>query len=186
MDKSQEDFNFRHHCRYNVDEIKKHIFNFSNEWLIDTSRQDNYYMHNNTESYFIYKSSIKWNKNSSLPVEVKTNDIKLKELIEPIVKDLEVLHNGTRANVLFIKLKANSDVKGHRDSGEYLLTARRHHIPIVTSDNTLFSVGLEKINMKVGECWEINNARFHSVENGSNIDRVHLLIDIMPNKELGK
>jgi hypothetical protein len=40
--------------------------------------------------------------------------------------------------------------------------------------------------MGTGECWEINNSRIHYVNNGSKIDRVHLLIDIMPNKEIGK
>ena len=40
--------------------------------------------------------------------------------------------------------------------------------------------------MATGECWEINNTRLHSVENNSDIDRVHLLIDIMPNKYLEK
>jgi hypothetical protein len=40
--------------------------------------------------------------------------------------------------------------------------------------------------MGTGECWEINNSRTHFVNNGSKIDRVHLLIDIMPNIEIGK
>jgi aspartyl/asparaginyl beta-hydroxylase (cupin superfamily) len=40
--------------------------------------------------------------------------------------------------------------------------------------------------MQSGECWEINNSRPHLVENNSDIDRIHLLIDIMPNEELRK
>ena len=40
--------------------------------------------------------------------------------------------------------------------------------------------------MLEGECWEINNTRLHAVENNSKIDRIHLLIDIMPNIEIGK
>ena len=67
-----------------------------------------------------------------------------------------------------------------------MVYSRRHHVPIITSEQTLFGVGTEKINMLEGECWEINNTRFHSVENDSDIDRVHLLIDIMPNSEIGK
>lgn len=47
-----------------------------------------------------------------------------------------------------------------------------------------FGVGDEKINMKSGECWEINNSRTHFVDNNSETDRVHLLIDIMPHSEL--
>jgi aspartyl/asparaginyl beta-hydroxylase (cupin superfamily) len=107
-------------------------------------------------------------------------------MINPIIKDLELKHNGIRSNVLFIKLKAGHNISAHSDSGEYLLSSRRHHIPIITSDQTFFTVGSEKINMSEGECWEINNSRVHSVENSSKIDRVHLLIDIMPNTEIGE
>ena len=36
--------------------------------------------------------------------------------------------------------------------------------------------------MQEGQCWEINNAKNHSVENNGTTDRIHLLIDIMPNE----
>ena len=36
--------------------------------------------------------------------------------------------------------------------------------------------------MKVGECWEINNSLLHSVENNGKTERIHLLVDILPNK----
>jgi hypothetical protein len=38
--------------------------------------------------------------------------------------------------------------------------------------------------MAEGECWEINNSRPHYVNNFSNVDRVHLLVDIMPNSHI--
>ena len=86
--------------------------------------------------------------------------------------------------VLLIKLKAKKNISIHFDSGDYLMSCRRNHIPIITSDNVFFGVGNEKIVMQAGECWEINNSRPHFVENNSEIDRVHLLIDIMPKSEL--
>ena len=43
-----------------------------------------------------------------------------------------------------------------------------------------YTVNGETVNMKEGECWEINNQRPHSVLNDSDIDRVHLLVDIFP------
>jgi len=98
--------------------------------------------------------------------------------------DLEKIHNGVRGNVLLIKLKAKEDVALHEDAGDYLMLSRRNHVPIITSGNVVFGVGSERINMQIGECWEINNYRFHWVDNDSDIDRVHLLVDIMPNEEL--
>ena len=42
----------------------------------------------------------------------------------------------------------------------------------------MFTVGEEEKNMRVGEMWEINNNdKSHSVINGSDIDRVHLILD---------
>ena len=184
MSKVSEDFNFKNLGNYDVEEIKNYISNFAEEWFIDTSRQEIFKAHKDTNSYFIYKADLKWKNSDAFVVEKKSNDAKLVSMIDRIILDLETKHDGVRGNVLLIKLKAGQIIPSHQDSGDYLVASRRHHIPIITSDNTWFTVGSDKINMLVGECWEINNTRFHSVENYSDIDRVHLLIDIMPKKEM--
>lgn len=183
MRKTIEDFNFKKHSSYDVEDIKNYISNFSTEWLLDTSRQDNHYVHKDTTSYFVYSTNLQWKSGQDFNVQTKSNDPKLLELIEPIIKDLERIHDGVRGNVLLIKLKAKENIAVHHDSGDYLMLSRRNHIPIVTSDDVFFGVGEEKVNMQAGECWEINNSRLHYVDNNSDIDRVHLLIDIMPNYE---
>jgi aspartyl/asparaginyl beta-hydroxylase (cupin superfamily) len=186
MNKVSENFNFKNHGTYDVNKIKSYILDLEDEWFINTSRQDKFYTHKDTNSYFMYQSDLKWTKDQIFSVEAKIDDEELLWLIEPIIEDLERIHNGVRGNVLFIKLKAKHNIPKHFDDGDYLVYSRRHHVPIITSEQTLFGVGTEKINMLEGECWEINNTRFHSVENDSDIDRVHLLIDIMPNNEIGK
>lgn len=185
MRKTLENFNFKKHNTYSIEDIKNHIKDYSNEWLLNTSRQDNYYVHKDTTSYFVYNANLQWKSGENFIVKKIATDETLLELLEPIIKDLEITHNGIRGNVLLIKLKAQEDIAIHHDSGDYLMLSRRNHIPIVTSDNVYFGVGDEKINMKAGECWEINNSRLHFVENNSDIDRVHLLIDIMPHNEIG-
>ena len=49
-----------------------------------------------------------------------------------------------------------------------------------------FFVDGEKKNLKTGEIWEIDNTKLHKVENLSNSDRVHLIVDILPNAYLGQ
>lgn len=186
MTKQTEDFNFKNHGIYNIDNIKSHILNFSDEWFINTSRQEKYATHKNTNSYFLYETNLEWNNTQEFLSECKSDNEELLNLVEPIIKTLEKIHDGVRGNVLIINLKAGTNIAEHRDNGYYLDRARRHHIPIITSDQTWFSVDSEKINMLEGECWEINNTRLHAVENNSNIDRIHLLIDIMPKKEIEK
>jgi hypothetical protein len=38
----------------------------------------------------------------------------------------------------------------------------------------------------VGEIWEIDNTREHEVQNLGNEDRVHLIVDIIPDVFIGK
>lgn len=185
MRKTLEDFNFKKYQSYGIDEIKKYIDSFSDEWFINTSRQDNYYVHKDTNSYFVYTANLQWKEGTSFIVDQTSNNVGLLELLEPIISDLERLHNGTRGMVLLIKLKAGQSIAPHHDSGDYLMISRRHHIPIVTTEDVFFGVGSDTVNMQAGECWEINNSRIHFVNNTSKIDRVHLLIDIMPNEEIG-
>jgi hypothetical protein len=186
MKKTLEDFNFKNHGNYDVEPIKNYIDSFSEEWFLNTSRQDNHYVHKDTNSYFVYTADLRWKSGDVFSAKQTSNDSALLELLEPIVSDLEKIHDGVRGMVLLIKLKAGQDIAPHHDSGDYLMLSRRNHIPVVTSDDVFFGVGEDKIKMKTGECWEINNSRTHFVNNGSKIDRVHLLIDIVPNTEIGK
>jgi len=189
MRKTLEDFNFKQHGKYEVEPIRNYIDSFSDEWFINTSRQDEYYVHKDTNSYFVYTADLDivlWKEGEKFSTQKTSNDAGLLELLEPIISDLERIHNGVRCMVLLIKLKAGQDVGQHQDSGDYLMLSKRNHIPIITSDRVFFGVGNDKVTMGVGECWEINNSRTHYVNNGSEIDRVHLLIDIMPNIEIGE
>lgn len=186
MRKTLEDFNFKKHNSYNVKEISEYIDGFSTEWFMNTSRQDNYYVHKDTNSYFAYTANLQWKSGDEFVVKQTSTNKKLLELLEPIISDLEKIHDGVRGMVLLIKLKAGQDIAPHFDAGDYLMLSRRNHIPVVTSDSVFFGVGDDRVKMGTGECWEINNSRTHYVNNGSEIDRVHLLIDIMPNTEIGK
>ncbi len=185
LDKFSDDsFNFIKYKNFNVDKIKSIIEKFSEEWHINTARQNRSETHKHTLSYQIYEADLHWDKSKPYVVDQKSYNQELIDLLEPIILDLERSHNGKRGQVLLIKLPAGSTIRRHTDSGDYLMLARRHHIPIITSSNTVFGVGDEEINMGVGECWEINNSKTHYVTNYSEVDRIHLLVDIMPSKEL--
>jgi hypothetical protein len=46
----------------------------------------------------------------------------------------------------------------------------------------IFTVFNKSVNLKEGICYELNNAIPHSVENNSADSRIHLIIDVLPNK----
>lgn len=182
-DKANEDFNFVYFKNFNVDLIKDACISFDKEWLVDQSRQNMIYPdrrnpHLYTNTYIVQDHELDWRNGEKFEPVMLNQD--LYDLTFPIIKELEEKVSGKAARVLFIKLNANKDVTEHTDSGDYLNTVRRFHIPIITNENVSYTVNAEKINMKEGECWEINNRKPHSVDNSSNLDRIHLLIDIMP------
>ena len=179
-----ENFNFKHIKDYDTSDIYDHIKEFKEEWSLNTTRQEKYEVHSKTNSFFIYDHSDTWKPNDKYEMTKECLDEKIIKLVSPIVKELEKIHDGKVGKTLFIKLPSGKQVDKHADGGYYLNTVRRHHIAIKTNLDVDFYVGKEKINMKVGECWEINNSRTHHVDNKGMEDRIHLLIDIIPNKFL--
>jgi hypothetical protein len=182
--KANEPFNFRNHGSFDVSGIKELVLNFKDEWLVNTERQEIHKVHKETNSYFLYKTDFEWHMGSGCIITLVSDNAELLELVEPIVSRLEEIHNGKRGQIVLIKLPANKSVSEHTDKGIYLNVCRRHHIPIVTSKDTYFGVGGEELSMAEGECWEINNSRLHYVNNFSEVDRVHLMVDIMPNAHI--
>jgi len=104
-------------------------------------------------------------------------------LLQPIEKLIaeHFNHNGYIGRLIMAKLSAKGEIPAHIDTGYSLLHCLRIHIPLITADNVIFNIGGEEKNLKVGEMWEINNATVHRVNNNSNADRVHMIIDWIPN-----
>jgi aspartyl/asparaginyl beta-hydroxylase (cupin superfamily) len=183
VEKILEKFRFKQYESFDVKNIKKMSLALTeDEWLKDTTRQDDYATHKETQTYFLYQTDLGWKLGSPYLYNKRSENQLLLDAVEPIVKYLEELHNGQRGQVLLIKLPGGKKIPRHYDAEDYLMNTRRHHVAIVTNKKTTFGVANETINIKQGECWEINNAKSHFVNNDSSIDRIHLLIDIMPNE----
>jgi Rps23 Pro-64 3,4-dihydroxylase Tpa1-like proline 4-hydroxylase len=185
--KNKINFNFKLLKSFDIKELNNKVKNFLSEWDIEVSRQSIVYEgrpnpHVNTNTYIIQDSSLHWERGTLFSKELK--DEETFYLFSHIVKELEEIMFGQSARILLIKLNAKSEVFAHKDSGDYLSRVRRFHIPIITNEEVYYTVGEEEIHMKQGDCYEINNLNLHSVKNNSDLDRVHLLIDIMPNCEI--
>ena len=80
-----------------------------------------------------------------------------------------------RANL--VRLAAGGSIDEHRDGNFSLTHAHRVHVPIITNDRVFFNVGQETLCLPEGEIYEINNRRLHSVHNGGDAARIHLILD---------
>ena len=185
MLKLNEVFKFKYHKNYDIDKIKNEILKIEEKWLEDTSRQELFEVHKETTTVFLADYPIDWKLYSGYAGTVRDPESLLWKLVEPIVKDLENIHGGKVGKVIFPKLSANKNISPHTDGGSYLGVVRRHHIPIITNKDVLFHIEDESLYMEVGECWEINNSKMHHVTNNSNEDRIHLIIDIVPEYCIG-
>ena len=189
-DKREDDFNFYNRGSFAVNEVESFISDWTHEWTLDTTRQSvtdsrpgeeqAQNPQKDTQAYHIARHSLQWKPFDKYRNSISNRD--LYNLVLPIIGELEELHNGTHGRVFLAKLPAKKSITAHADWQEYLLVSRRHHIPIITNANVHFTVGGETKAMRAGEVWEINNSKVHSVVNDGEDDRVHLIIDIIPNE----
>jgi len=91
-------------------------------------------------------------------------------------------HNGFVGRILIAKLRAGGKIAAHADGLYSLIKCNRIHVPLITNDKAIFTIGGEEKVLGAGEMWEINNATIHAVDNRSKQDRIHIIIDWIPNE----
>jgi hypothetical protein len=105
---------------------------------------------------------------------------KYKDLIERVLTHIK---ENTDIKIkdyicFFTRLPPGSQVGVHRDSGDFLETCHRIHIPIETHPDCKYIIQNIEYQWKCGKVYEFDNTRLHAVDNKSNIWRTHLLLNI--------
>jgi hypothetical protein len=119
----------------------------------------------------------------------------IKQILEGLGTDIYL--------VRLLKLNAGGKIKYHTD--EIVFKKKREiircHIPIITHPAVSFKIGYPLASpapgfrvwkgtelyvryLEPGHLWYTNVNCLHSVENNSNIDRVHLVVDLRPTPEM--
>ena len=96
--------------------------------------------------------------------------------------------------VRLMKLEAGTKISKHTDKVDKDIKSRkiiRLHVPVITDDQIKMISWLEKddpteFKMKKGECWWLDVSKAHSVLNESDVDRVHLVIDVFVNNYISE
>lgn len=108
-------------------------------------------------------------------------------LLFPSIKKLIDIHfPNTVMAVRLMNLRAGAQIKKHRDHElNYENGEVRLHIPLQTHPSVIFHIDDETIHLPIGTCWYLNTNLPHAVQNPSNQDRIHLVIDskVDPNIE---
>ena len=173
--------------QFEVSNIKKEVSSFTEEWYSYTKRQETFYTHKDTKMFPICLSDeTSWDPKYDVEVfqfnKFKNNEANRE--LDIIFNKLKDHYSGQIIRCEVVNLPANTSIRPHVDGGPLLHYSRRVHIPIITNDDVTFTVKDNTINMKEGGWYEINNQLKHAVNNNSNIDRVHIIIDILPDSML--
>lgn len=177
-------FNFKKIGDLNVSLLKEKLLNINeNIWKESQIRQKNFQPHIHTETIELMwdLESLDSNKPGKKSTHYQTFEI------DGLLENLKTIYSdsygeGDFIRVLLVKLKKNSNIALHIDTTDSLDLCRRTHIPVITNDMVFFTVHNETKVLREGEIWEINNTKPHSVQNESEFDRIHFIIDYLQKK----
>ena len=118
-------------------------------------------------------------------VDYEKNDVetlnKLKPFLDVIISDAKNFYgykNLKLTNIVFTELRRGGIIPEHTDAGGMLTTHHRIHIPLVSDPAVKFTLDHKDYYLEPGHGYEINNQLTHEVRNESNIDRIHMIIDL--------
>lgn len=105
------------------------------------------------------------------------------QVVDKIIKHLnnpKGINHGPKMKVVRVmleKLKAGGVIPPHIEDGNLLLS-RRFYFVIQTNEGHAFTVDGVDSSFEEGFCYELNNAKTHSVINNGSQDSINLICDI--------
>lgn len=154
-------------------------------WLENEQRQNDYDVHRRTESIvLLFTDGEGW---PDITVSREggwdhLGDVAL-PLMERIIRD-HYPPGGTVIRAMAAKLLPGEVITPHRDSHPSFHHGHRIHVPLVTNPRVRFTVDGRPMPMRVGEAFEINNQKSHSVMNKGSEARINFIFDYVPSDRI--
>lgn len=119
-----------------------------------------------------YKNTSRWNswKSVLLPIMDAATEV-------------YAYQQGFYPKVMLAKLPANQFIPPHIDGGIKGYVPHKIHVPLLTNEKAFFFLDKERHHLEAGHAYEVNNGQRHSVVNGGDSDRIHLIFEYL-NAEL--
>lgn len=153
-------------------------------WLENERRQQDYEVHRQTQSIVLVFCD---GPMSDLAIEKREGWDVLADVAVPVMHELIERHyppGGTIIRAMAAKLLAGGRINPHFDSHPTFRKSHRIHVPITTNNRVRFMIDGRPYRLNVGEAYEINNQKTHSVMNSGTDDRVTFIFDYMPASEI--
>ena len=92
---------------------------------------------------------------------------------------------GRKNRVRLLRLRAGGEIFPHSDPMHQIARGLiRLHVPIATNPAVSFQVHGLRLSMLAGETWFVDVRFRHGVKNAGDSDRVHLVVDVVPDAAL--
>lgn len=155
-------------------------------WTEQALRQQNYEVHQDTESIVMLFCDESWPKGE---IYREAGWGRLAEVAQPVIDDIIATYykpGGIVLRAMAAKLKASGRIRPHRDILKSFGIGHRIHIPITSSEFVRFTIGGKPFAFEPGNVYELNNQLIHSVVNLGDEDRITFIFDYVPANELEK
>lgn len=100
------------------------------------------------------------------------------------IKSFAAERDGKLSRAKLVNLQPGCRVYDHIDRGDYYRIRDRYHLVLQTGEGCYLTSGEEVGYFNQGELWWFDNKRSHEAYNPSQIDRIHLVFDLLPKKPL--
>lgn len=156
-------------------------------WNEDKSRQKSFYVHDRTRSIvLVFLDENKW---PDRVVQKRPGWDRLADVALPVMKELIERHypvGGEVIRAVAASLTAGANIKAHTDMHPSFHCAHRIHVPITTNPKVWFTIDGRPYQLQVGQAYEINNQKQHSVANKGAEDRITYIFDYVPADRLAR
>ena len=150
-------------------------------WNENVQRQNDYEVHEQTRSIVLLFADVgEW---PAIEVSKQPGWDRLATVAVPVMHEIIgkwYPPGGTIIRAMAAKLLAGGRILPHRDSHPSFGAGHRIHVPIITNPRVRFMIDGRPYNLEVGQAYEINNQKVHSVMNKGATDRINFIFDYMP------
>jgi len=150
-------------------------------WHEQEQRQKEYDVHVYTESIvMVFTDGSGW---PNIEISKQPGWDRLAEAAVPVMHHIVENYyspGGTIIRAMAAKLVAGGIIKPHMDSHPSFRHGHRIHIPITTNPRVRFMIDGRPYQLEIGQVYEINNQKRHSVMNKGEEDRITFIFDYVP------
>ncbi len=150
-------------------------------WHEDKYRQQSYDVHDQTQSIvLVFTNASNW---PNAEVRKEPGWDRIADVAVPVMHEILEKHypaGGTIIRAMAAKLVAGGKIKPHNDSHPSFHCGHRIHVPITTNPRVRFMIDGRPYKFQVGQAYELNNQKQHSVMNKGTEDRITYIFDYVP------